>query len=224
MAKEMSKAAIRRFSNGHFHNRYFVGDGIDIGAGDDCLSQWTHVFRNIRLVEEWDLKDGDAQHMKKIEDNTYDFVHAAHCLEHLNDPIDGMTNWLRIVKPGGYVIIMVPDFSMYEREIFPSIYNNQHKHGFSLKQSKHPNVFNVLQFCMYFGDIAAVESINLQHAFYNPDDTYDQTKYPTTECAIEFILKKNGTEKEFAQPDIPGITTEKKPKEQKMGGWFPGDN
>jgi hypothetical protein len=41
---EQSKAAKRRFSDGAFHVRYFVGDGIDIGGKPDPLGQYANVF------------------------------------------------------------------------------------------------------------------------------------------------------------------------------------
>ena len=36
---EQSKAAKRRFHDGAFHSRYFVGNGIDIGGKADPLAQ-----------------------------------------------------------------------------------------------------------------------------------------------------------------------------------------
>jgi hypothetical protein len=36
---EQSKAAKRRFQIGAFHQRYFVGHGIDIGGRPDPLAQ-----------------------------------------------------------------------------------------------------------------------------------------------------------------------------------------
>ena len=44
---EQSKAAKRRFDDGNFHNRYFIGKGIDIGCGDDNLGRLRHVFEHI---------------------------------------------------------------------------------------------------------------------------------------------------------------------------------
>jgi len=54
MANETSKASMRRFNNGAFHNRYYAGDGIDIGAGDDSLAQWLHVFKGLKSIKNWD--------------------------------------------------------------------------------------------------------------------------------------------------------------------------
>lgn len=42
---EQSKAAKRRFSDGNFHSKYFVGSGIDVGAGTDSLAINAPVFR-----------------------------------------------------------------------------------------------------------------------------------------------------------------------------------
>ena len=82
---EQSKAAKRRFSDGLFHSRYFVGEGIDIGGKPDPLHQFRGVFPMMREVRTWDLEDGDAQYMEDVPDDRYDFVHSSHCLEHMVD-------------------------------------------------------------------------------------------------------------------------------------------
>lgn len=59
---EQSKAAKRKFFDGNFHNRYFRGNGIDIGGKPDPFSQYIGVFPLIDSVKIWDLEDGDAQY------------------------------------------------------------------------------------------------------------------------------------------------------------------
>lgn len=44
-----------------------------------------------------------------IEDDTFDFVFTSHLLEHLPDPRAAIREWLRVVKPGGHVCIIIPD-------------------------------------------------------------------------------------------------------------------
>jgi len=56
-----SKAAKRRFYDGSFHSRYFVGCGIDVGGKPDPLSQYIDIFPAIKSVRVWDIEDGDAQ-------------------------------------------------------------------------------------------------------------------------------------------------------------------
>ena len=81
--KECSKSIPRRLSQPNFINRYFVGDGLDIGGRPDPLVLYRELFRGIRSVRTWDLADGDAQFLRGVPDGAYDFVHSSHCLEHL---------------------------------------------------------------------------------------------------------------------------------------------
>ena len=98
MSKETGKSTLRRFHDNRFATRYFVGDGIDIGAGDDPLSDYSEFFPRITSLRPWDMPDGDAQYMHGVNDNTYDFVHSSHCLEHVRDPKVTLGNWIRICK------------------------------------------------------------------------------------------------------------------------------
>lgn len=43
-----------------------------------------------------------------LEDNSVDFVINAHVIEHFYDPIKSIKEWLRVVRPGGYVFIIAP--------------------------------------------------------------------------------------------------------------------
>jgi predicted SAM-dependent methyltransferase len=43
-----------------------------------------------------------------------------------------LTNWIRILRPGGILYVVVPDFALYEKSRWPSTYNPDHKSSFSL--------------------------------------------------------------------------------------------
>ena len=85
--KECSKSIMRRLSDPNFAARYFCGDGIDIGGAPDPLGIYQELFPKMGQVRVWDLQDGDAQFMEGVADESYDFIHSSHCLEHLNDPV-----------------------------------------------------------------------------------------------------------------------------------------
>lgn len=43
-----------------------------------------------------------------FKDNIWDFVISSHVIEHFYDPVKTVEEWLRVVKPGGYVYIIAP--------------------------------------------------------------------------------------------------------------------
>lgn len=132
MCNETEKAQERRIKAGWF-DKYLIGSGIDIGCGLDKLqSPFKTVLNEVdQLIpfecRGWDTGDGDAQYMKGIEDESFDFVYSSHCLEHMVDPSVALSNWWRILRPGGYLVVVVPDEDLYEQRIWPSRGNGDHK-------------------------------------------------------------------------------------------------
>ncbi len=192
---EQSKAAKRRFGIGAFHNRYFVGHGIDVGGKPDPLGQYSGIFPQMLSARTWDLEDGDAQYMNGVADNQYDFLHASHCLEHMVDVTETLSSWLRIIKPGGFLIITVPDEDLYEMGNWPSRFNPDHKWTFTImkQQSWSPKSINVLDLLRDFAGQLEVEKIELLRDFYRDawrEENIDQTRTPVAECSIEIILRK----------------------------------
>lgn len=43
-----------------------------------------------------------------LEDNSVDFVINSHVIEHFFDPIKAIKEWMRVIKPNGYLFIIVP--------------------------------------------------------------------------------------------------------------------
>lgn len=190
---EQSKAARRRYFDGAFHSRYFSGDGVDIGGAPDPLSQYIGIFPKLRSVRIWDWEDGDAQFMAGVPDESFDFVHASHSLEHMKDVKEALTHWVRITKPGGFLIITIPDEDLYEHGQWPSRYNSDHKWSFAIckKSSPMPNSLNVVDLAIAFCDQLDLEKVQKISDFFRPElGNADQTHSPVTECAIEIIWRK----------------------------------
>ena len=125
MSQETSKCYAKRRERGDF-KRYLLGNGIDIGAGNDPL------LIDEGSVRAWDKEDGDALYMEGVPDESYDFVYSSHCLEHMPEVQLALTNWVRILRPGGILYLVVPDFELYEKRQWPSRFNSDHKASFSL--------------------------------------------------------------------------------------------
>lgn len=107
--RECSKSMSRRLNDSNFIRKYFVGKGVDVGGKPDPLVLYKELFPLMESVRTWDREDGDAEFMEGVADGTFDFLFASHCLEHLHDPRVGLRNWLRVVKPGGHLIVDVPE-------------------------------------------------------------------------------------------------------------------
>lgn len=191
--KECSKSIARRLASSNFINYYFVGDGLDIGGKPDPLCLYTGLFCQMKSVRTWDWEDGDAQFLESLEDETYDFIHSSHCLEHMVDPYQALANWFRVLKPGGHLIVTIPEEDMYEQGVFPSTFNLDHKWTYTIfkNESWSPKSVNVIDLVRSLGDRADIIKLEQLTATYRFDlPRYDQTLSPVGESGIEFIIRK----------------------------------
>jgi len=53
----------------------------------------------------------DAVNISLVQNECYDFCFSSHSLEHIANPLKAINEWLRIIKNGGYIIIIVPEKS-----------------------------------------------------------------------------------------------------------------
>ncbi len=52
---------------------------------------------------------GDAETLANVADRSYDFVIAAHVIEHMRNPISSINAWCRVTKKGGLLYLIVPE-------------------------------------------------------------------------------------------------------------------
>ena len=190
--KETSKCYEIRNNEGHFES-YLKGRGIDIGCGEDKLK--IHQGE----VDSWDLSNGDAMTMNGIKDETYDFAYSSHCLEHLECVEIALYNWSRILKKDGYLYFTIPEFVLYEKMRFPSIFNYDHKNTFSYyierKQTKRENHYN------YKDIIQILEKLKMEVLICElQDDNFDYDAGPEKDqtrgnalAQILFVAKKTSS-------------------------------
>lgn len=184
---------MRRMHEPNFSNRYFVGKGLDIGGGPDPLGLYLELFPRMQGVKIWDKTDGNAETLDTIESCIFDFVHSSHCLEHLDDPSQALQNWFRVLKPDGYLVIMVPDEDMYEQGEFPSTWNGDHKFTFTIskKNSWSPKSINILDLLETLDEnheIIKIQKLDASYRYNIP--RFDQSLTPIGECGIEIIIRK----------------------------------
>ena len=197
---ETSKSMFRKLNDSRFATRYLRGNGIDIGAGHDSLNAYGEFFPLMKTCRTWDIDDGDAELMASISDDSFDFIHSSHCLEHMRNPLVALNNWLRILKPGGHLIAIVPDEDLYEQGVFPSAFNPDHRYSFTIYKQKSwnhrsINLVELLASVEYPIQVLKIELLDATFrygwAFANQKKRIDQTATPIAECAIEFIVRKD---------------------------------
>lgn len=117
--------------------RFCKGNGIDIGSGGDPV---VPEAIQIELPEEqfWHYNSGKKiegaiyqreGHLLPFKDETLDYVYSSHLLEDYSDWSPVLDEWVRVLKLGGHLIILVPDkerWMAYVRRGGPP--NCQHRH------------------------------------------------------------------------------------------------
>ncbi len=127
----------RAVRSDEFYSRYLNDSVLDIGCGPDLVAPHATPF---------DQEDGDANEiLNYFKSESFFCVHSSHCLEHMKNPSKSISDWWALVKPGGYLITVVPDQELYEQGYWPSLFNGDHKSMFCVNGvSKYPGpCFNI---------------------------------------------------------------------------------
>lgn len=193
MGFETTKSIARRSYDKRYATRYLVGTGIDIGAGIDSIGRYAPLFPLMGEVWAWDKDDGDAMAMEGVDEATFDFVHSSHCLEHVRDPAVALQNWVRICKPGGHILVIVPDEDLYEQGVWPSTYNTDHKWTFTIGKpdSWSPCSINVVELVQQvWGEVEVLKIELLDNNHFYGAQRFDQTQTMLGESAIEIVLRR----------------------------------
>jgi SAM-dependent methyltransferase len=96
---------------GPLHRPMVRHEGMVVDYIDRCtvkeLREHYPELNDLPLVEPNII--GDAETLANIKDKTYDFVIAAHVIEHMRNPLFALEQWCRVLKPKGRVYLIVPD-------------------------------------------------------------------------------------------------------------------
>jgi len=125
IGSEASKSIGIRTRSG-FMDKYLSGNNIlDIGYLGYVEGVVPVVPQAIGIELDYPGYDGKRL---PFEDASQDAVFSSHCLEHIADYITILRDWYRVLKPGGFMIIVVPHQFLYEkRQRLPSRWNEDHK-------------------------------------------------------------------------------------------------
>jgi SAM-dependent methyltransferase len=148
----VNEASKTRALWGPREREWLRGNGLDIGCGPDPILPGVRPF---------DVGDGDANEITEYVSDSFDFVFSSHCLEHMHDPRHALGQWWQLVRPGGHLIVIVPDEDLYEQGYFPSVFNPDHKATFTLSKNRSwsPRSYNLLDLVRELpgGTLVAIE-------------------------------------------------------------------
>jgi predicted SAM-dependent methyltransferase len=122
---------------------FCTGHGVDVGCGGDPI---TEAAIRVDLPQPYAhytaapvQLGGDAGNLFWFRDGTLDFVYSSHVLEDFADPVPILREWLRVLKPGGRLVIFCPDEQRFRAHCTRTgqPYNPHHQHAhFSLEYVK----------------------------------------------------------------------------------------
>lgn len=135
-----------------------TGKGIEIGAMD--LPLWIkkgvkveyldriHREEQVKIFPDLDLKKlvkvdiiGNGETLENIENNSQDFIIANHMIEHCQNPIMTIGNFLRVLKTNGIVFMAIPDkrytFDKQRENTILQHFIDDYNHGPEFSESEH---------------------------------------------------------------------------------------
>ena len=175
---ETYKSHNRREREGFFR-KYCQGNGLDVCYGSDLI---------VPDCSGWDIRNGDAQYLATIPDESFDFVYSSHGLEHMADVRVALKNWYRVVKKGGYLLIAIPHRDLYEKKSqLPSRWNGDHKHFFLIGKEEPPDTLDIVhevKEALEDYDIKYVKACDEGHTITDPSIHSDG------EYQIEIVIQK----------------------------------
>ncbi len=177
---ESSKAKGRREGEGFFE-KYCGGKGLDVGYGGDPV---------VPAAQGWDFEHGDAQFLKGLRDESFDFVYSSHTLEDMEDPAEALRNWWRVLKPGGNLILYIPHRDLYEKKKdLPSRWNRGHRHFFLIDRDEPPATLGLRPLVERTLDGAEILYMIICDEGHTIDDPL---VHSDGEYSIEAVIRKSG--------------------------------
>lgn len=122
---------------------FCAGYGVDLGYGGDPIA--SHAIRvdlpqpYTRLGDAPVQLGGAAECLAWFRDDVLDFIYSSHLLEDFDDTQAVLKEWLRVLRPGGRLILYCPDEQRFRAHCAATgqPYNPHHKHAdFSLAYVK----------------------------------------------------------------------------------------
>ncbi len=130
LGPEAAQAHARRVASG-FYDRFLSGAAVlDIGYRGTTSN--AEAITAAAIGVELDYPGYDGRRLP-FADDSQDAVFVSHVMEHIPDYENALSDWYRVVRTGGFIIICVPHHYIYERRpALPSLWNPDHKRFYTV--------------------------------------------------------------------------------------------
>jgi SAM-dependent methyltransferase len=180
--------------------------GLNMGSGNRTISPYLlpidimrHQEHGSESGEHGALHSGAFLALSDdlpFKPNSVDYIVALHMLEHVEDPVEVVLHWLAVIKPGGGIGVVVPDW----RYTWDARHDDS---SYGHKWNATPDLVRLL-YAEHWSNVAELEHI----------DTYDH------KISFDFVLRKPGEFKPFAPPRLVSMKSGKQRNE--MGLFLSG--
>lgn len=101
---------------------YLAGNGVDVGCGSKTVVPWAigldlpddrYSAYHGHLRPEHVHLACDAR-VLPFKDGVLDWVYSSHLLEDFADWDPVLSEWARVIRPGGYLIVLIPDRERFQ--------------------------------------------------------------------------------------------------------------
>lgn len=178
--KKGTVSYLRREGSGFF-DRYLSGPNIlDIGYAGEDPGSGPVVDHAIGI--DLDYPGYDGIHLP-FSNHSQDAVFSSHCLEHIADYRLALLEWYRVLRVGGYLVVLVPHKYLYERKsTLPSYFNPQHK-----------RFYTPARLLSEFEEVLPVNGFRVRHLADNDFDfnySVGVGEHARGSCEIELVIQK----------------------------------
>lgn len=97
-------------------------NGVDLGAGGDpilpttiCIDRAEDSPARAHVGSSPTHLVGDVSDLYWFRDGTLDYVYSSHVLEDFIDTTAILREWLRVLRPGGHLVLFLPDQPTYAK-------------------------------------------------------------------------------------------------------------
>jgi len=158
--------------------KYCMGDGLDLGYGGEAINETAICVdmprKYCNYLDQPQHLHGDARNLHWFKDDVFDYVYSSHLLEDFDDTESVLKEWVRVVKPGGKIILFLPDEQTYRKHCEKTNQppNCMHKHDdFSLEYMERI--------------ILKIGGLEIEYK-----------KYPVAKYSFELVFRKKKKEKD----------------------------